>query len=213
MFVDYDKLSITPLSSMEITQYCESTFIRWHQCSWFLLIALIPGFLNSWFLLIALIPGFLNSWFLLITLIPEFLNSWFLLIALIPEFLNSWFLLIALIPGFLNSRLQTLQVYWKIVFHWILLFVVYVNQEIHKKIRTPLLIMISQYTICIEFDWVYNPLRRKNRSLFIQSSMKIKQIFPITCSKCKCCSKLLIFLFAIDGSSDLLQGSNIYKLW
>ena len=157
MFVDYDKLSITPLSSMEKTQYCESTFIRWHQC--------------------------------------------------------SWFLLIALIPGFLNSRLQTLQVYWKIVFHWILLFVVYVNQEIHKKIRTPLLIMISQYTICIEFDWVYNPLRRKNRSLFIQSSMKIKQIFPITCSKCKCCSKLLIFLFAIDGSSDLLQGSNIYKLW
>jgi hypothetical protein len=121
-------------------QYCESTFIRWHQCSWFLLIALIPGFLNSWFLLIALIP--------------EFLNSWFLLIALIPEFLNSWFLLIALIPGFLNSRLQTLQVYWKIVFHWILLFVVYVNHEIHKKIRTPLLIMISQYTICIEFDWV-----------------------------------------------------------
>ena len=107
MFVDYDKLSITPLSSMEKTQYCESTFIRWHQCSWFLLITLIPGFLNSSFLLI--------------TLIPEFLNSWFLLIALIPEFLNSWFLLIALIPGFLNSWLQTLQVWLSL---WYLLAIV-----------------------------------------------------------------------------------------
>ena len=90
MFVDYDKLSITPLSSMEKTQYCESTFIRWHQCSWFLLITLIPGFLNSSFLLITLIPEFLNSWFLLIALIPGFLNSW---LQTLQVWLSLWYLL------------------------------------------------------------------------------------------------------------------------
>ena len=35
-------------SSIETT-YCESTFISWHQFSWFLQNPLIPGFLNSWF--------------------------------------------------------------------------------------------------------------------------------------------------------------------
>jgi hypothetical protein len=30
-------------------EFCEITFIRWHQFSWFLQNALIPGFLNSWF--------------------------------------------------------------------------------------------------------------------------------------------------------------------
>jgi hypothetical protein len=31
------------------TKYCESTFIRWYQFSWFLQNVLIRGFLNSWF--------------------------------------------------------------------------------------------------------------------------------------------------------------------
>ena len=57
--------------------YGESTFILWHQCSWFLQNALIHGFLNSWFLQNALIPGFLNSWFLQNALIHGFFNSWF----------------------------------------------------------------------------------------------------------------------------------------
>jgi len=28
--------------------YCESTFIRWHQFSWFLQNSFFHGFLNSW---------------------------------------------------------------------------------------------------------------------------------------------------------------------
>jgi hypothetical protein len=35
-------------SKHDITN-CENTFIPWHQLSWFLQNALIPGFLNSWF--------------------------------------------------------------------------------------------------------------------------------------------------------------------
>jgi hypothetical protein len=34
---------------ISISIYCKSTFILWHQFSWFLQNALIPGFLHSWF--------------------------------------------------------------------------------------------------------------------------------------------------------------------
>ena len=34
---------------ISISIYCKSTFILWHQFSWFLQNALILGFFNSWF--------------------------------------------------------------------------------------------------------------------------------------------------------------------
>jgi predicted MPP superfamily phosphohydrolase len=39
----------TKIISIQWLRYCESTFIRWHQFSWFLQNALIHGFLISWF--------------------------------------------------------------------------------------------------------------------------------------------------------------------
>ena len=43
----HDKHNLFP--SILFDEYCKSTFIRWHQFSWFLKNAVILGFLNSCF--------------------------------------------------------------------------------------------------------------------------------------------------------------------
>ena len=98
--------------------YCESTFIHWHQFSWFLQNTLIHEFLISWFLQNTLIHGFLISWFLQNTLIHGFLISWF---QTLQATINGKLYFI----GFLFS--------W---FKW---------TTKSTKIRAPRLIMISQY--------------------------------------------------------------------
>jgi hypothetical protein len=43
------ELSVLAIRPTVVTKYCESTFISWHQFSWFLQNTLIHVFLISWF--------------------------------------------------------------------------------------------------------------------------------------------------------------------